>query len=161
MKRFVVSISGLLVVMYLGAVSAAAQRIQGRGATANGSEHTQAPAISKSEAAKAGSKTPGELLAQNKKLSDKLSRILKQQNPPITDLQAASQGFNILGVFVAAVHISHNLGIPFDQLKTAAQTNGSYSKAIHALRPDADDKAELRKAAMQAVEDIQQSQRRS
>ncbi len=124
MKRLVASVGGgFLVLIYFGAIFAASQRIQaqGRGATANGSERTHAASSSKSEAAKAAAKTPGELLTQNAKLSDKLSTLLKQQNPPVTDLQAASHGFNNLGQFVAAVHISDNLGIPFDQLKGQAQ----------------------------------------
>ena len=155
MKRLAVSISGLLAVMYLSAMPAAAQRTQAqaRGTTANGSQHTRA-----ASATKAGPKTPGELLTQNRKLSDKLSTILKQQNPPVTNLQAASQGFKILGQFVAAVHVSQNLGIPFDQLKTQEQRSGSLGKAIHVLKPDADPKAEVMKAAEQAVDDMQPSQ---
>ena len=163
MKRLVVSMSGLLAVMSLNAMPAAAQRTQaqGCGATAQGSERSHVASSSKGGAVKAGPKTPGELLTQNKKLSDKLSTLLKQQNPPVTDLQAASQGFKMLGEFVAAVHISHNLGIPFDQLKTQAQTSGSLSKAIHVLRPDADVKAEVKKAVEQAVDDMRESQRGS
>jgi hypothetical protein len=106
---------------------------------------------------KATPKTPGELLRQNKQLSDKLSALLRQQNPPVTNLQAASQGFNILWVFVAAVHISDNLGIPFDQLKTAAQASGNLSNAIHMLKPDADVKAAVREAALQGVDDVEES----
>jgi hypothetical protein len=160
MKRLVVSISGLLAVTYLSAMPTAAQRTQaqGHGATANGSEHTHAASSSKGEVNKAGAKTAGELLAQNKNLSDRLGTILKQENPPVTDLQAASQGFKILGQFVTAVHISHNLGIPFDQLKSQAQTSRSFGKAIHVLRPEADAKAEMMKAAEQAVDDMQKYQ---
>ena len=155
MKRLVLSISGLLAVMYLSVMPTAAQRTQAqaRGATANGSQNTRI-----TSASKAGSKTPGDLLTQNRKLSNKLSTILKQQNPPVTDLQAASQGFTNLGQFVAAVHVSQNLGIPFDQLKTQAQTSGSFGKAIHILKPGADAKAELMKVAEQAVDDMQSSQ---
>src|SRR5260370_25366932 len=116
---------------------------------------------SKEEAFKAGSKTPGELLRQNKELSDNISTILKQQSPSVTDLQAASQGFKVLILFVAAVHMSHNLGIPFDQLKTQAQTSGSYSKAIQVLKPEADVRAEVLKAAEQAVDHIREAQVRS
>ena len=153
----------LAVCLYLSAKPAAAQRTQaqGRGETAHGSDRPHAASSSAGDAAKAGAKTPGELLTQNKKLSDKLSTILKQQNPPVTDLQAASQGFKILVVFVSAVHISDNLGIPFDQLKAQAQTSGSYSNAIHVLKPDADAKAEIMKAAEQAGDDMWESQPRS
>ena len=60
-----------------------------------------------------GPRTAGDLLAQNTQLSTKLSSLL----PAGTDLQTAASGFKNLGQFVAAVHVSHNLGIPFDQLK--------------------------------------------
>ena len=153
----------LAVCMYISAMPAAAQRIQtqGRGATAHRSDGPHAPSSSTGEAAKAGPKTPGELLMQNKKLSDKLSTILKRQNPPVTDLQAASQGFKILVMFVSAIHVSDNLGIPFDQLQTQKQASGSLSKAIHVLKPDADANAEVKKAAKQVVDDMEESQRRS
>jgi hypothetical protein len=59
-----------------------------------------------------GAKTPGELLQQNTKLSENLSKLL----PAGTDLQSAASGFKNLGEFVAAVHVSHNLGIPFADL---------------------------------------------
>ena len=52
-------------------------------------------------------------LTDNTKLASKLQSLL----PAGTDLQQAAQGFKNLGQFVAAVHVSHNLGIPFDQLK--------------------------------------------
>lgn len=160
MKSPVVAITGFVTVIYFSAIFALALRTQapGRGATANGAEHTYAVSRSKEEAFKAESKTPGELLTQNKELSDKLRTILKQQSPPVTDLQTTSQGFKVLIQFVAAVHISHNLGIPFYQLKTQAQTSGSYSKAIHVLKPDADPRAEVLKAAEQAVADMEEYQ---
>jgi hypothetical protein len=104
------------------------------------------------------SKTPGTLLAQNKNLASKLSALLAKQNPPITDLQAASMGFKNLGQFVSAVHVSNNLNIPFSQLKTAIQSDGSLGKAIKALRPDADAKAETKTAKKQTDEDMRESQ---
>jgi ABC-type transporter Mla subunit MlaD len=144
MKRLVISIGGLLAVIYISAMPSATQRTP-----TNGSQHSRA---------KAAPKTPGELLKQNKKLSDKLSALLRHQNPPVTDIQAASQGFTNLGELFAAVHISQNLGIPFDQLKkTRAQTSGILGNAIHTLKPNADTKAELWKAAEQAVDDLEES----
>ena len=140
MKRLVISISGLLAVIYISAMPSATQRT-----SANGSQHSPA---------KAAPKTPGELLTRNKKLSDKLSALLRQQNPPVTDMQAASQGFTSLGELFAAAHISQNLGIPFDQLKTQEQTSGSLGNAIHTLKPNADLKAEVREAALQALDDF-------
>src|SRR5262249_19227691 len=78
-----------------------------------------------------GAKTPSELLSHNTKLSSKLQSLL----PPGTNLQTASQGFKNLGQFVAAVHVSHNLGIPFDQLKAKMMgpPKESLGQAIDAL----------------------------
>src|SRR5216684_361540 len=155
MKALLVAVSGFLAYMYLSAIFAASQRMPAHGGTtAQGSERMHATSSSKVEVAMARSTTTRVLLAQNKQLSDKLSALLRQQNPPVADLQAASQGFNMLSVFVTAVHISDNLSIPFDRLKTAAQTSGSLSKAIHMLKPDADLKAEVRQAMRQASEDL-------
>jgi hypothetical protein len=102
--------------------------------------------------------TPGQLLTQNTQLSSKLSSLL----PAGTDLQAAAAGFRNLGQFVAAVHVSHNLDIPFDQLKctelatTAAcpgmpvPSKGSHlGQAIQTLKP-AMSSADTKSAAKQA-----------
>ncbi len=100
-------------------------------------------------------KSPAELLSQNTKLSSKLQSLL----PAGTNLQQAASGFKNLGQFVAAVHVSHNLGIPFDQLK--AQMIGppaeSLGKAIHTLRPEANAKAQAKKAHEEARDDIHDS----
>lgn len=135
MKRLVISIGGLLAVLYLSAMPPT------RRTPANGSQHSLA-------------KTPGELLRQNKKVSEKVSALLRQQNPPVTDLQAASQGFTNLDQLVIAVHTSDNLGIPFNQLRTAARTTGSLNKAIHLLKPDAHVEDEIREAVLQALDDL-------
>src|SRR5947208_160977 len=96
-----------------------------------------------------------ERLSDNTKLSGKLQSLL----PAGTNLQQASQGFKNLGQFVAAVHVSHNLGIPFDQLKakmtgTSAESLG---KAIHDLKPSADSKTEAKKGEKQAKHDMDDS----
>ena len=140
MKRLVISICGLLAVMYLSALLPATQRTP-----ANGSQDSLV---------KAAPKTPGQPLALNKKTSDRLSVLLKQQNPPVTDLHAASQGFKNLDQFVAAAHTSHNLSIPFVLLKTAIQTSGSLSKAIRVLKPDVDVNAAVREATLQGLDDL-------
>ena len=68
--------------------------------------------------------------------------------PPGTDLKTAESGFKNRGQFIAALHVSKNLNIPFDQLKAkttgvAATSTGqtsstpmSLGKAIHELRPN-------------------------
>ena len=98
-----------------------------------------------------------------------LATQLKGLFPPDTDLQLASSGFKNLGQFVAAAHVSKNLGVPFDQLKakmlgtsTTAGKSGdspvSLGKAIKELRPEADATSEVKKAERQAKEEIKQSE---
>lgn len=102
-----------------------------------------------------GPKTPSELLSHNTKLSSKLQSLL----PPRTNLQTAFQGFKNLGQFVAAVHVSHNLRIPFDQLKAKmiGPPQESLGQAVHALKPDANAKDETRKGEKQAKQDMDDS----
>src|SRR5260370_2552111 len=69
------------------------------------------------------SKTPGTLLTHNTKLAGKLSALLAKQNPPITDLQAASMGFKNLGQLGSAVPAPHNHHIPFTSLHSATHTH--------------------------------------
>ena len=62
-----------------------------------------------------------------------------------------------MGQFVAAVHVSHNLNIPFDHLKEKMVTDHkSLGGAIHELKPamtkDVSD-SEARKAVTQANEE--------
>jgi hypothetical protein len=97
-------------------------------------------------------KTAGELLTQNTKLSSKLQSLL----PAGTDLQTASSGFKNLGQFVAAAHVSHNLGISFDSLKAKLVAGDTLGKAIHELNPNVEGKAEAKKANKQAQEDLKE-----
>jgi hypothetical protein len=59
--------------------------------------------------------TPTTQKVKNPKLEARLLALL----PAGTTVQDASQGFKNWGQFVAAVHVSNNLGIPFADLKTA------------------------------------------
>jgi len=99
-----------------------------------------------------GPKSISQKLAANTKLAGKLQGLL----PPGTNLQTAASGFKNLGQFVAAVHVSHNLGIPFDQLKAkmVGPPSESLGKAIHDLKPTADAKAETKKAESEAHQDL-------
>lgn len=107
------------------------------------------------KADKGSSSSVSEKLTDNTKLSSKLQGLL----PAGTNLQTAAQGFKNLGQFVAAVHVSHNLGIPFDQLKAKmiGPPKESLGKAIQALKPDANAKTEASKATKQAKQDIDDS----
>lgn len=70
-------------------------------------------------------------------------------------LEAASAGFKNRGQFIAALHVSKNLNIPFADLKTKMTGDNSESlgKSIHALKPGLtpeEVKSETKKAEKQA-----------
>lgn len=101
-------------------------------------------------------KTPPQLLAQNTKLSDKLQNLL----PATEKVQDAASGFKNLGEFVAAVHISHNLNIPFDQFKEKVTSGDSLGKAVHTLNPNMNHKeikSQVKKGKEQAKTDIKET----
>jgi hypothetical protein len=95
-------------------------------------------------------------LASNTQLASKLQGLL----PPGTNLQTAAQGFKNLGQFVAAVHVSKNLGIPFDQLKAAmiGPPKESLGKAVQQLDPGANAKAAVKTAEKQAHQDLESTE---
>jgi hypothetical protein len=71
-------------------------------------------------------------LAKNTNLASKLQSRL----PAGTNLMEAADGFRNLGQFVAAVNVSNNLKIPFENLKTDMVTkNMSLGQSIQDLRP--------------------------
>jgi hypothetical protein len=81
---------------------------------------------------------------QNPNLKAKVDSLL----PPGTNLATAASGFKNQGQFIAALHVSKNLNIPFNDLK--AKMTGPNAeplgKAIHDLKPtltekDADQEA--------------------
>jgi hypothetical protein len=100
------------------------------------------------ESARETTKTPEQLLTQNSKLSQNLAKLL----PPGTNLETAAQGFKNLGQFVAAVHVSHNLDIPFSELRTKILSGDSLGEAIGDLKPSVNSKDEAKKAKRQAKE---------
>jgi hypothetical protein len=95
---------------------------------------------------------PDQLLNQNTKLTSNLQKLL----PAGTTPQQACQNFKNLGQCVAAIHVSHNLGIPFSDLagKVTGSNSESLGKAIHDLKPAADAGAEKKKAEKQAQNDL-------
>ena len=99
--------------------------------------------------------SPDTILERNTKLSSKLDGLL----PSGTTAQQACSGFKNLGECVSAIHVSHNLGIPFEELK-GKLTGSSREKlghAIHDLNPAVDAKAETKKAHKQAKKDFSEA----
>lgn len=174
MRRLTILLAALAVVLYLGGLPAVAQHGQGqqerpakpqggprkpgkptkpdRPTTPAGEKGTKTQA-GKEASQKGSKKTVGDLVAQNTKLASKLQRLL----PAGTDLQAAASRFKNLGQFVAAVHVSHNLGIPLDQLKTKILAGKSLGEAIQELKPNVAAEAEAKKAKKQAKRDMEET----
>lgn len=166
MKRITLMITIFAVMLYLGDLTAMAQRGHGGGAGGPGgpnghgkmdnpaSDKAMKPAKNHDTDSVSHDKKVADRLAHNQALSSKLQPLL-----PGTNLQDASNGFKSLGQFVAAVHVSHNLNIPFDQLKArmTAKPTMSMGKAIHELSPNVKAKEEVKKAEKEAAQDIKES----
>jgi len=116
---------------------------------ASGQEHGKGNKSPKAEGQK---RTPEQLLERNPKLASKLQGLLSAG----TDLKLAASGFRNLGQFVAALHVSRNLGIPFDQLKSQmVDSKLSLGQAIQKLKPTAKAQTEAKKGENQATQDLQ------
>jgi hypothetical protein len=126
--------------------------------------------------AKSTASSPTTLLTNNTKLDNNLTSKLQSKGllPAGTDLKDACAGFKNLGQCVAALHVSHNLNVPFACMK-ANMTGGapvagatcpagtgssklSLGKSIQALAPNADSKTASKTATTQADADIKDSQ---
>jgi hypothetical protein len=169
MKRIVVTTMLAATAAWVLAIPAAAQgRSQshpGGGSSAAGS---MGGGHGMDASGTAGPHTTGQLLTQNTQLSSKLTSLL----PVGTNLQTAASGFRNLGQFVAAVHVSHNLGIPFDQLKctelatadacgtmTVPSKGSHLGQAIQTLKPamsSTDSKSAAKQAEKEASAETQQ-----
>ncbi len=169
MKRIFVTITLAAAAAFILAIPAAAQgRSQshpGGGSAAGGS---MAGGHGMDASGTPGPHSTGQLLTQNTQLASKLTSLL----PTGTNLQTAASGFRNLGQFVAAVHVSHNLEIPFDQLKctelatadacgtmTVPSKGSHLGQAIQTLKPamsSTDSKSAAKQAEKEASADTQQ-----
>ena len=161
--KIILGITALLCFM---AVPVFAQHGHGGGSShgamngnSNASMHGNSADAKADKASSSNGSSVSEKLADNTKLANKLQGLL----PAGTNLQTASQGFKNLGQFAAAVHVSHNLGIPFDQLKAKmiGPPKESLGKAIHALKPDTNSTDEAKKGEKQAKQDMDDSSKAS
>jgi hypothetical protein len=127
--------------------------------------------------AKTSASSPTTLLSRNTKLDTNLTTKLQSKGllPAGTDLKDACGGFKNLGQCIAAIHVSHNLNIPFTSLKcdmTSVGPDGtakscpsgtstsklSLGKSIQALLPNADAKSESKTGQKQSDEDIKDAE---
>lgn len=172
MKRFTLIVTTLVLSLTMGNLGALAQRGGGRGGGpvggasmgrgdmrgSNDMGHDNERMASMDHGMNMPSmsaKNAGQILSRNTELSSRLQSML----PSGTNMQQATAGFKDLGQFVAAVHVSHNLGIPFDQLKEkmTGPRSESLGKAIQQLKPEVKAKDEAKRAQKQAKQDLTES----
>lgn len=159
MKRLIVLSVACLASLYM-ANELYAQHGGGAGVGA-GVHSASARSASPTKGSTGSQKTAWNLLQQNQNLSSKLNAILTKEGLTSTQIQQAPNGFKNLGQYVAAVHVSQNLGISFYDLKSYMMKGDSLGQAIHAAKPDVDSQAESKKGFKQANQDIKGSQKTS
>ena len=97
-------------------------------------------------------------IATMPQLNAKITALL----PPNMTLDTASAGFKNQGQFIAALHVSHNLGIPFAALKNdMTARHMSLGQSIQDLSSTADASREAKKGAAQATSDLKTAKNRS
>lgn len=101
--------------------------------------------------------TPTKALSSNPKLKSTLQQRLGSMLPSGMDVAQAANGFKNLGQFVAAVHVSHDLDIPFTQLKDKVTSGEKLGKAVKTLKPSSNVKSEVKKAKKEAKSDIKEA----
>jgi len=191
MKRLLVLLTGAVVLFTLGETPLLAQHPHGAGAGGGGNggatgaamhgvpgDHGSGSANAVSKGAAGGS--PSSVLENNTKLDTHLTSLLQSKGllPAGTDLKTACTGFKNLGQCVAAVHVSHNLNIPFaclsaDMTGTAPATGTtcpagtgsskmSLGKSIQTLSPKTTNaKTEEKSATKEANAEIDEAENNS
>jgi hypothetical protein len=169
MKRITMVVSGF--VLAAGLVPAWVQHGHGVGLVSHGAppqfsdparvapKAVTPSAVVQSRAASAsmGSRMPvANRIAANPALASRIQLLL----PAGVTLQSAATGFSSQDRFLAALHVSKNLNIPFSQLKAemTGADHDSLAKAIQDLRPGMDRatiKSSVKTARLQAQQDTQ------
>lgn len=187
MKRitFVLAVS-LFAVLYTGSQGAYAQHAHGGGPGGGmggdmGMSHStsagsHADMGSSSVSQGAASSSPQEVFSRNSTLNTTLTTKLQSKNllPSGTDLKTACGGFRNLGQCMAAIHVSHNLGVPFGCFKAdmtgaalptgttcpaaVSTSNLNLGKTIQAFSPNANSGAEAKTGNKEANSDISEAE---
>jgi hypothetical protein len=88
-----------------------------------------------------------------------LSNTVRARLPQGTDLTGAASGFRRLELFVATVHASNNLAVPFSELKRRIVGDGmTLGQAIQDMRPRSRYWSEARRAEDDAASMIRTSE---
>ena len=159
MKRLILAIVTTLALAF--AVPAFAQRSHPVGGPPAGHGPGSDPGMSSSHGAGSTASssmshgTPSDVLSHNTAIAGKIKALTGE------DATTACGGFQHIGQCVAAAHVAKNLNIPggFDALKAKITGTGAVSlgTAIKGFAPDADAKAETKKANKQADDDLKET----
>ncbi len=177
MKRLALVVAVAMLSVSYGANRAAAQGPQGAGAaSASSSSPSFTHSLNPIKWVKKDPKSADDQLDAKDEQDKTLTATLQSQGvlAANTDAKSACENFKALDECVAALHASKNLGVDFNCLKsnlTGVQTSAdmstcqgsagdkamSLSKAIHAMKPDANAKTEAKNAEKQARDDLKAS----
>lgn len=177
MKKLVLVMAVAMLSVSFSAGRAAAQGPQGAGAgSASSSSSGGGHSLNPIKWVKKDPKSASDQLDSKDEQDKKLTANLQAQGvlPAKTDAKSACENFRALDECVAALHASKNEGLDFNCLKsnlTGVQTSAdmssckgpagdksiSLSKAIHAMKPDADAKGAAKTAEKQAKDDLKDS----
>ena len=175
MKKVIKFLFALSIVVYFGGNAVYAQgkgpsfgpASQSRGpSTIHSDDHAGLPKAAKTDTDKEVHKQAVETRKEEKadeKIVDHIDNNpqvkarVQSLLPAGMDLKTAAMGFHNAGQFIAALHVSKNLNIPFDQLKSKLTGDPpvSLGKAIQELRPNLTEKQakdEAEKAEKQGKE---------
>ncbi len=174
MKRCLILLAGLVLVLYLGgpAYAQGKRGVGGPGST-HGATSNRPSDVGKSSSDSPSGHSATDLLSKNGKLNDALTDELTRKGliPNGTTLQQMCANFRKLGQCIATIHVSHNRKVPFGCLDwdvtgvkpvapidttncTAPSGAMSLGKAIQTLDPNANAKAESKKANKEADTEI-------
>ena len=189
MKRLLAILTGAIVALAIGSSPLFAQRPHGGGTGGGnsgatgaamhgaGTDHGSGAENSAATGKGAAAGSPNTVLTNNTRLDTHLTSLLQSKGllAAGTDLKTACAGFKNLGQCIAAVHVSHNLKIPFaclsaDMTGTAPATGTtcpagtgaskmSLGKSIQTLSPNTSNaKTEEKSATKQADADINEAE---
>jgi len=131
----------------------------GRPAAAGQREPVARPAAPGGEQGRRDGAEAARALEKSPQLASRVGEML----PPGTDVQGAAAGFGNLGEFLSAVHVSRNLGIPFESLKGEILKGSSLGEAVRALKPDLSGdelRREIRRANQMAKDELRKDRER-
>ncbi len=177
MKELIMVVALAMLSVSLSASRASAQGPQGSGAgSASASSSGGGHSLNPIKWVKKDPKSATDQLDSKDEQDKKLTANLHAQGvlAANTDAKSACENFRALDECVAALHASKNEGLDFNCLKsnlTGVQTGAdmssckgpagdksiSLSKAIHAMKPDADAKGAAKTAEKQAKDDLKDS----